>query len=105
MTEVPTYTAQIYIAGDYSHAKRVCQRHCMDIGLCVTVEPIEYVYTGGCEAGVRVGLINYARFPAEPAVIYARALDLARILRVELAQHSFSIVATDKTVFDTTREA
>lgn len=103
--EVQTYTAQIYIGGDYAQAKRACQRYCMDIGLCVTVEPVDYIYTGGCEAGVRVGLINYARFPAEPADIFARALDLARVLRVELAQHSFSIVATDKTIFETVRAA
>ncbi len=104
MTEVPTYTATIFIAGDYAQAKARCQRYVMDVGLCITVEPVEYVYTGGCEAGVRVGLINYARFPAEPADIFARALGLARVLRVELAQHSFSVVATDKTVFETTRE-
>lgn len=105
MIEVPTYTATIFIAGDFAAAKRVCQRHVMDVGLCVTIEPTEYVYTGGCEAGVRVGLINYARFPAEPEDIFARAMELARLLRAELAQHSFSIVATDKTVFETTREA
>lgn len=104
MIEVSTYTAQIYIGGDYARAKQFCQRFCLEAGLCVTVEPVEYVYTGGCEAGVRVGLINYARFPAEPADIFAQALMLARVLRIELSQHSFSIVATDKTVFETTRE-
>lgn len=103
MEEVPTYTATIFIGGDYAQAKAVCQRYVMAVGLCVTVEPVDFVYTGGCEAGVRVGLINYARFPAEPADIFARALDLARALREHLAQHSFSIVATDKTVFETTR--
>lgn len=103
MTEVPTYTATIFIGGDPAQAKAICQRYVMGVGLCVTVEPVEYVYTGGCEAGVRVGLINYARFPAEPGDIFARALDLARALRVGLAQHSFSIVATDKTMFETTR--
>lgn len=105
VTEVQTYTAKIYIGGDYGQAKNTCQRYCAERGLCVTVEAVEYVYTGGCEAGVRVGLINYARFPAEPSDIFAQALDLARVLRVELGQHSFSIVATDKTIFDTTRAA
>jgi hypothetical protein len=103
MIEVPTYTAQIYIGGDVQAATQFCQRHVMDVGLCVTVEPVEFVYTGGREGGVRVGLINYARFPTEPVDIFARALNLARLLRAELAQHSFSIVATDKTVFETVR--
>lgn len=104
MIEVPTYTATIFIGGDLCIARSCCQRHVFHFPLCVTVEPVEYVYTGGCEAGVRVGLINYARFPAEPDAIFASALKLARALRGELAQHSFSIVATDKTVFETTRE-
>jgi hypothetical protein len=105
MTESQTYTAQIYIGGDIVHAKQFCQSYCMAVGLCVTIEPVDYVYTGGCEAGVRVGLINYPRFPADPEAIFAQALDLARRLREALAQHSFSIVATDKTVFETLRAA
>jgi len=98
-----TYTAQIYIAGDAAHAALVCQRYCLDVGLCVTVEPLDFIYTGGREAGVRVGLINYPRFPASPADIFDRAFDLAKLLRTELGQHSFSIVAPDKTVWDSTR--
>lgn len=105
MTEVQTYTAQIYIAGDIDHAKTICQHFVYDVGLCVTVEPVDYIYTGGREAGVRVGLINYPRFPAEPEAIFARALELAELLQVKLSQHSFTIVATDKTVFSTRRAA
>lgn len=104
MTEVQTYTATIFIAGDYSHATQVCQEFCMSIGLCVTIEPVEYIYTGGRESGVRIGLINYPRFPDEPNIIFDKALCLARLLRTRLAQHSFSVVATDKTIFETTRE-
>lgn len=102
MIECPTYTTTIFIGGDYAKAKEVCRGYCM-AGLCVTIEPTEYVYTGGCEAGVRVGLINYARFPADDWLIFDHALKLARMLREALSQHSFSIVATDKTVFETTR--
>ena len=104
MNECQTYTATIFIAGDYVTAKQVCRNYCA-VGLCVTLEPTEYIYTGGSEAGVRVGLINYARFPADAAQIFDHALTLARMLREALCQHSFSIVATDKTVFETTRTA
>jgi len=102
MTEVATYTAQIYIAGDYATAKIACQRYCA-VGLCVTIEPLEFVYTGGCEAGMRIGLINYPRFPTTPDELFERALDLGRTLRDALAQHSFSVVATDTTVWESTR--
>jgi hypothetical protein len=41
MTEVPTYTAQIYIAGDLAQAKRLCQQRFMTEGLCVTLGPVD----------------------------------------------------------------
>lgn len=103
MIEAPTYTATIFIAGDYALARQRCQLFAMDIGICVTVEPTEYIYKGGSETGVRVGLINYPRFPAQPEEIFAQAWALARALQSALAQWSFTIVATDKTVFETAR--
>lgn len=104
MIEVPTYTASVYIAGDLETVKRVCREFCMRVGLCVTIEPIEYVFKGGCEAGVRVGLINYPRFPETPEQIFEYAWALGVCLRTALSQWSFTVVATDKTVFETTRE-
>lgn len=101
---VPTFTQAIYIAGDLDTARAVCRRYCMEVGLCVTVEPVEFIYTGGAETGVRVGLINYPRFPAEPAEIEARAVALAERLRTELCQHSYSIVGSSLTVWSSTRE-
>lgn len=97
--EVPTYTALIYVGGDLDDAKRICRAFCDEIGLCVTVEPVSYVFTdGGCE-GVRVGLINYGRFPSEPHVIWLKAERLARLLIDGLSQQTASIVATDKTIW------
>jgi hypothetical protein len=96
---VASYTATIFIAGDYAKALRACQSHCDEVGLCVTVEPTTYVFTGGAEAGVRVGLINYARFPSDPADIFRRAEALALILLDALEQGSVSVVASDKTVW------
>ncbi len=69
------------------------------VGLCVTVEPIEFIYTGGAEAGVRVGLINYPRFPAEVAEIMAKAEALALLLIERLFQHSASVVGPELTVW------
>jgi ferredoxin len=98
-TEVTTYRADIFVAGDRADAERICRQHCMAVGLCVTVEPVAFIYTGGQEAGVRVGLINYARFPAEPAEIFAEAEELALRLIDGLCQHSASVVASDRTVW------
>lgn len=94
----PTYTATIYVAGDGQDARRICRDYCMS-GLCVTVEPVEFIYTGGSETGVRVGLINYPRFPAESEDILAKAEGLALKLIEGLCQLSASIVASDQTVW------
>ena len=94
-----TYQATIFIAGDCAQALRLCQAHCDEVGLCVTVEPTTYVYTGGAESGVRVGLINYPRFPSTTRDIFRRAKALALILMDGLRQESLSIVATDGTTW------
>lgn len=101
--EATTYTAAIYVAGPPADAERICREFVLR-GLCVTVEPVEFIYTGGQERGVRVGLINYPRFPADPAAIFATAEELALALIEGLHQHSASIVATDKTVWMSRRE-
>jgi hypothetical protein len=95
----PTYTAQIYIGGDLSDARRECRAYSYEVGECVTVEPVEFIYKGGAETGVRVGFITYPRFPLPPEELFGRAQALANRLLVALDQHSYSIVATDKTVF------
>lgn len=100
----PTYQAQIYIAGDIGRIKQICAAYCMEVGLCVTVEPVDFVYTGGAESGARIGLINYPRFPNEPQAIRETAIALADRLRTELFQHSYSIVMPDETIWHTVRE-
>lgn len=102
MDEVKTYTAIIFIAGDYLQAKQVCREFCRR-GLCVTIEPTCYIYTGGEESGVRVGLINYPRFPSDEATIIKTALELAELLRQKLCQQSYSIVTPTKTIWESSR--
>lgn len=97
--EVPSYPASIFIAGDYASAIQTCRTFCDEVGLCVTVTETVYTYTGGQEAGVVVGLINYPRFPSKPEEIFARAEGLAERLCVELGQESYTIQAPDKTVW------
>lgn len=98
--EVPSYPVSIFIAGkDVALAEVVCGDYCEDVGLCVTVTMTEYVYTGGKELGIIVGLINYPRFPATPDEIWAKAEGLAAKLCLEMGQQSYTIQAPDKTVW------
>jgi hypothetical protein len=87
----PSYPVSIFIAGGLRAAKETCREHCDEVGLCVTVRSTAYIYTGGEEPGVVVGLINYPRFPAEPAQIEAKAIELGVKLRKALGQESFAV--------------
>lgn len=105
LAEVLSYPVSIYVAGDLADARRACRRECFDTGLCVTVTPTEFIYTGGAESGVCVGLVNYPRFPSTPEDIWNKAVNLARSLIVGLSQHSALIQASDKTLWITRRPA
>lgn len=98
-----TVEVKIYIAGDIAIAKQVCREWCMEVGACVTVELVDFIYTGGEEAGVRVGFINYPRFPADEAYIVERATGLAFLLMDRLCQQSFSIVGPTETIWHSRR--
>lgn len=105
METCPTIRFDIFIAGDLAQAKQVCREFCFEKGFCVTVEPVVYIYTGGEEAGVRVGVINYPRFPAEAKTLRDIAVELADKLVEKLCQHSYSIAGPDETEWFSRRPA
>lgn len=100
----PTYWVKIFIAGPIEVAKQILRREAMAKGMCVTIEPTLYLYTGGEEAGYVVGFINYPRFPKEPELLFAEAKRIAELLRTETYQHSYTLMAPDTTVWYSTRE-
>lgn len=102
-TTAPSWYANIWIAGDYGAARAACRDFCTE-GLCVTITPTAYIYTGGAEDGVCVRMINYPRFPKPLADLKATAMRLADFLRFALRQHSYSVEFPDETIWDTTRE-
>lgn len=94
-----TFRATIHMAGDVTTIKQICREYCFNIGLCVTVNPTSYIYTGGEEQGAIIGLINYPRFESTPDVVFKKAEDLAEILIDRCYQKSFTIVTDDKTYY------
>ena len=96
---VDTYTVRLYMAGDINNAKQLLRAECYppNDGLCVTIEPTTFIYTGGEEAGFVVGFVNYPRFPKNPEAVYERAKAIAERLIPALSQWSALLVATDKT--------
>lgn len=93
-----TWTAQIYIAGDYAQALEACRDFC-ERGCCVTVTPTTYIYTHGEEAGVVVGLIQYPRRPAPEDELHNTARHLALHLLESLHQGSVTVVTPGTTRF------
>ena len=94
-----SFPVSIYMAGSYSKALKLIQEYCDQVGYCVTIHSNLYVYRGGKEAGIRVGLINYPRFPSDPVTIVAKATEIAEKLRVGLKQESYSIETPHDTIW------
>lgn len=104
MVKAKPYQVTVFIGGDLKLAKAACQKFCDEKGECVTVEPTDYVYTGSSTEGVRVGFINYGRFPRSRTVIFNQAMDLARWLLIALNQESCTVIAPDRNRWLTTRD-
>lgn len=101
----PTYWIKLYLAGPIEVAKQVLRAECLREGLCVTIEPTTYIYTGGEEAGYIVGLLNYPRFPSTPAALNARAEVIAKRLLAETYQHSYLMVTPGVTEWVSLRDS
>lgn len=101
LTCADTYLVYLYIAGDIDSAKRTIRKYCNppNQGLCVTLESLDFIYTFGAESGIRVGFLNYPRFPTQPEKLRENAERLACILLEELDQRSALLVTPDKTVW------
>jgi hypothetical protein len=97
--EVASYPVTIWIAGDHAAAIRHMEDHVQLYPFCVTVTPTTYVHTSDTDPGIVVGLINYPRFPAGPAAIWAKAEQIGAFLCDRLCQQSYTIQAPDKTVW------
>ncbi len=93
--QAPTHVLRLYLSGPIEIAKQVIRAECLREGLCVTVEPTTFIYTGGEELGYVVGLVNYPRFPAGLPELRARARDLLDKLLDATHQHSGLLVAPD----------
>jgi hypothetical protein len=99
-----TYVVRLYLSGPIEVAKQTLRSECMREGLCVTIEPTHFIYTGGEEAGYVVGLLNYPRFPCDPGALVERARSLMEVLLTNTHQHSALMVTPDMSEWITKRE-
>lgn len=75
----------------------ICNKWVNEVKDCVTITKTQYHYVNGWEPGVKIGYINYPRFPRTKEEILKRALDLAERLRVGLKQNRVTVTTPDKT--------
>jgi hypothetical protein len=92
----PSHTHRVWIAGDAADARRACREFTLR-GLCVAIQPVDYIFTMGAESGVCVTLINYPRFPASAGDVEAKAIELGHHLCEALHQGSFSVEGPGQT--------
>jgi hypothetical protein len=99
-----SFWAKVYVAGEMEAALRICREYCLEIGLCVTVTPTEYIYTGGAEKGFEVGLIQYTPFETTPEEIFNKAKELGKRLAEENCQWSYTILTPEGSHFFSRRK-
>ncbi len=103
--QVDTFTVRIYVSGPIEIAKQYLRGECRRQGLCVTIEPTTFIYTGGEEVGYVVGLLNYPKFPTTPEQLDDRAVDICRGLLDATFQDSALMVTPMRTLHFTRRSA
>jgi len=96
---LPAWWAWIYVAGDIDTVRHKCRELTFPQGLCLTIEPVDYVYAGGCEAGVRVGLIQYPPFPEHENDLMRMAESVGIAVAEASYQWSFTIVTKNDCVY------
>ena len=86
--------------GTQHNAKAVedCLEEYCECGFCVTVTPTRFVYTGGRENGVIIGMINYPRFPSPTIELDMHAKAIAIMLMKKFKQYRCTIVGPNKTI-------
>lgn len=96
---IPSATVTIFIAGSIDQCKLLLAEAAAERGACWSVEPTEFIYTGGREVGCVVRSINYPRFPKSEVDLMEEGLQTARMLLVRMFQGSCSVVGPKETVW------
>lgn len=103
-TNAKSIKFEIYIGGDINQAKHNLAQLFSREDFCVSIDPTEFIYTGGRESGMIVRLINYPRFPRSHEELYEIAKDIAIDLIDYLGQSSCSIVGPNETIWFSRRQ-
>lgn len=96
---VPTFYANIHVAGDYDTARAACREITYTFGFCFQIHKVDYIYTGGEESGLLIRVINYPRFPRDPEEITNLVTEFGKIIATKLCQKSFTVETSTDTMY------
>ncbi len=91
---IESFRIDIHIAGDISTARATCKRFVWHNHSCVTIKEQDFVYTGGLESGVCVGIVQYPKYPVSHVKLIENAQYLAQNLMIDLHETS-ALIVTD----------
>ena len=97
--ECPSWTVTLYISGCIAEIRALLAREAAERGACWSVEPTEFIYSGGREQGVVVRRIAYARFPSSADEALRDMVVLGQRIMEATGQGSFSVIGPEKSVF------
>lgn len=92
------YQCKLYVAGNVWHIELICRKY-VELGLCVTITPTKYIYTGGAEDGAIIGFINYARLPNTKENIIEIAVELGKQIIEQTGQLSFTVIDNENNCY------
>ena len=98
------WAVTLYIGGSVEIAKDALAQEAALRGACWSVEPTEFIYSGGREQGVIVRQIAYARFPQSAEAAERDMLRVGHLLMERLGQGSFSVVGPLTSTFVSRRK-
>jgi len=97
--ECMAWMVTLYIGGALEEVRAILAREAAERGACWSIEPTEFIYSGGREQGVVVRQIAYARFPSTAEEAMHDMLVLGRRVMEATGQGSFSVIGPESSVF------
>lgn len=94
---IESSTFHIHIGGSLQKIKEICNSAAMDEGMCVTVLPQTFIYSGGEEEGAKISFRAYPRFPTHKDELQTAAISLAKRLVRETNQSSAMVEGLETT--------
>lgn len=80
-----------------SVCEEIVQSFVDELGECVKITPVKFIYTNGSENGASIQFIQYPRFPRTERQILNRSILLANKLMGALHQERCSIITKETT--------